>query len=62
MELIGTDSVLRVASPDTIPEGERNDTLTQTAGRMRLVLPQAEGIAPALHAINHAGPETRPDF
>lgn len=42
----------RVTSQDTIPEGERNDTLTQIAGRMRLVLAQAEGIAAALHAIN----------
>jgi hypothetical protein len=42
--------------------GEHNDTLNQTAGRMRLVLPQAEGSARALHAINHAGPETRPAF
>jgi hypothetical protein len=42
----------RLASHDTIPVGERNVTLTQIAGTSRLVLAQAEGIAPALHAIN----------
>ena len=42
----------RLVTPEVILEGERNVTLTQIAGRMRLVMQQGEGIAPALHAIN----------
>jgi Bifunctional DNA primase/polymerase, N-terminal/Primase C terminal 1 (PriCT-1)/Helix-turn-helix domain len=55
------DWMLRAAAPlragrldtrEAIPQGERNSTLTRLAGTLRLVLPYAEGIAPALHAIN----------
>jgi hypothetical protein len=50
LRLVTPQRATRVASDQTIPEGERN--LTQIAGSLRLVLPQTEGIAPALHAIN----------
>ena len=42
----------RLITKGVIPEGERNASLAQIAGRLRLLLPQAEGIPPALQAIN----------
>ena len=42
----------RLITQEVIPQGERNVTLTQLAGRLRIVLPHTEAVAPALHAIN----------
>ena len=42
----------RVASQGVISKGKRNATLTRIAGRLRLVMSYAEGVLPALFAIN----------